>query len=370
MAYYNYPVFKWLKSINTSSQVSRELGEKTRKAFGMTAKQYRKLLSWGREKENVLERLMSAGQWDQIVFDKIPSRAGFLYRNAFAKHDIERIKAGKESYADFAKDETTTVNAKVLYPYEIVEQAREFIGHDYFYKSTGASLDNTQRLMINKYWANLADYFNGAALNGMAIVDVSGSMWGTPINVAISLGMYCAEKAKGPFAGHFMTFSNNPKLVKVEGVDFCDKVARMERAEWGGSTNIEAAFDLMLKTAIENHCAQDDLPKDLIVISDMEFNQCVTSGPVGRSAWAYGSTVDETLFESMKKKWAAHGYQMPRLTFWNADARQDNVPMKDDGNVRYVSGMSPVIFEQVMKDLSAYDLMMDKLNSERYKEVG
>ena len=367
---------KWLKSENTSSQKSRILANKTRIAFGMSHKQYRKTLSMLRERINVLERLMSAGKWDEIEFDKIPSRAGLIYKNAFARHDIERMKNEKvQSYADFAKDETKTVNAKTLYPYEVVSKALDLVGYagkyGYGYRQDHVALDDTDRLMINKYWDNLTDYFNGATFNGMAIVDTSGSMCGyeasAPINVAISLGLYCAEKARGPFAGHFMTFSSNPTFMKVEGVDFCDKVQRVTTADWGNSTNIEAAFDLMLNTAIQNKCSQDEIPANLIVISDMEFNHCVTSNAY-RSSY-YGSGVDETLFETMKNKWAAHGYQMPKLTFWNVQARQNNIPMKDDGNVRYVSGMSPVIFEQVMKDLTAYDLMMDKLDSDRYKVI-
>lgn len=366
---------KWLKSENTSSQKSRILANKTRIAFGMSHKQYRKTLSMLRERINVLERLMSAGKWDEIEFDKIPSRAGLIYKNAFARHDIERMKNEKvQSYADFAKDETKTVNAKALYPYEVVAKALDLMGYigrySYGYQCRVA-LDDTDRLMINKYWDNLTDYFNGATFNGMAIVDTSGSMCGydasAPINVAISLGLYCAEKARGPFAGHFMTFSSNPTFMKVEGVDFCDKVQRITTADWGNSTNIEAAFDLMLNTAIQNKCSQDEIPANLIVISDMEFNHCVSSNAYRNSF--YGGGVDETLFETMKNKWAAHGYQMPKLTFWNVQARQNNIPMKDDGNVRYVSGMSPVIFEQVMKDLTAYDLMMDKLDSDRYKVI-
>ena len=189
----------------------------------------------------------------------------------------------------------------------------------------------------------------------------------SPINVAISLGLYCAEKAKGPYNGHFITFSSNPTFVKTEGVDFCDKVIRMSSADWGGSTNVEAAFDMMLDVALKNRLSQDEIPENLIIISDMEFNHCVTSGARSSSRWgSYNTGIKDTLFEAMAKKWHAHGYDMPKLTFWNVQARQNNIPMRDDGNVTYVSGMSPVIFEQVMKGLTAWDLMMDKLDSERY----
>ena len=366
---------KWLKSENTSSKESIRLANITRKHLGMTHKQYRKTLSILRERINVLERLMSAGKWDEIEFDKIPSKAGMKYKNAFARHDIERMKADKDiqSYADFAKDTTKKVNAKALYPYECVAEAfKAMHGGMYGYRSN-TPLDDTNRLMVNKYWDNLADYFNGASFNGMAIVDTSGSMCGSsadaPINVAISLGLYCAEKAKGPFANHFITFSSNPTFVKVEGVDFCDKVVRMSHADWGGSTNVEAAFDMMLKTAIDNHCPQSDIPENLVIISDMEFDACVTSGARSRDRWGSYRMLDKddmTLFEAMTEKWARAGYKMPHLIFWNVQARQNNIPMIDHGAVSYVSGMSPSIFETIMTGKTGYDLMMEKLNTERY----
>lgn len=368
---------KWLKSENTSSKESVRLANITRKCLGMTHKQYRKTLSILRARINVLERLMSAGKWDEIEFDKIPSKAGMKYKNAFARHDIERMKADKDiqSYADFAKDTTKKVNAKALYPYECVAEAfKAMRGSMYGYRSNVA-MDDTNRLMVNKYWDNLADYFNGASFNGMAIVDTSGSMCGSsadaPINVAISLGLYCAEKAKGPFANHFITFSSNPTFVKTEGVDFCDKVMRMSHADWGGSTNVEAAFDMMLDTAIKNHCSQSDIPENLVIISDMEFDSCVTSGARSRDRWGYGTYArvtknDLTLFEAMAEKWAAHGYKMPHLIFWNVQARQNNIPMIGHGAVSYVSGMSPSIFETIMTGKTGYDLMMEKLNTERY----
>ena len=308
---------------------------------------------------------MSAGEWDKIEFDKIPSRAGLIYKNAFARHDIERQKAGARTYENFAKDETTTVNAKALYPYECVAKAMGLMGYGgygwYGYNHT-IPMDNTDRLMINKYWANLADYFAGKTFNGMALVDTSGSMTGyeasAPINVAISIGMYCADKAKGPFANHFITFESTPHFMEIEGVDFCDKVKRISAAPWGGSTNIESAFDLMLQTAIKSGCSQDEIPENLIIISDMEFNSCVRCGSYG--------TVGNTLMEKIEKKWNAHGYNCPKIIFWNVDARQNNIPMTVKNGISFVSGFSPSIFEQILSGKTAMDLMYEVLNKERY----
>lgn len=359
---------KWLKSENTSSAESRKLAHITKTYMGMTSRQYRKTLSILRARINIVERLMSENRWDEIEFDKIPSRAGLIYKNAFARHDIEREKNGARTYEDFAKDTTTKVNAKALYPYEVVDKALNRMRRSW---GSTVALDDTDRLMINKYWDNLADYFNGKTFNGMAIVDTSGSMCGSeasaPINVAISLGMYCAEKAKGPFQNHFISFESNPHFIEVEGVDFCDKVYRVSRVPWGGSTNIEGAFDMMLDVAITNHCTQDEIPQNLIVISDMEFNYCVSSNAY-RSSWG-GGGVNDTLFEKMRAKWAAYGYAMPHLVFWNVQARQNNIPMRDEANVSYVSGMSPVIYEMLLSGKTAQDLMYEKLDSERYAPI-
>ena len=356
---------KWLKSENASSKETAYLALKTRKYLDLTSREYRKLLSALRKKINVLERLMSAGQWDKIEFDKIPSKAGMIYRNAFARHDVERmLKGATKSYKEFAEDKDTKVNAKALYPYEVVEKAMAFCHSWYWndyrgYKNT--ALDNTERLMVNKYWENLTDYFNDCTLNGICVADTSGSMSGTPMAVALSIAMYCAEHNKGDFANHFFTFSDRPTFVEIEGVDFVDKIGRMSQADWGGSTNVEAVFDKMLNIALTNHCSQSDIPKNVIIISDMEFNSCV-SGSNRRAA-------GNTLFENIENRWRAAGYQMPELTFWNVNARNNRIPMRKEGKVNFVSGMSPVIFQQIMKGLTAVDLMMDKLNSKRYEAI-
>lgn len=368
---------KWLKSENTSSADSRALATRTRKAFGMTSKQYRKTLSVLRTKINIVEKLMSENRWDEIEFDKIPSRAGLIYKNAFARHDIERLKANPEAqtYEAFIKDENTKVNAKVLYPYECVDKAFKAM-NGWWGRSYSVPLDDVNRLAVNKYWANLENYFNEATFNGMAIVDTSGSMWdgiaSAPINVAISLGLYCAEKANGPFANHFITFSSNPTFVEVQGVDFCDKVVRMSQADWGGSTNIEAAFDLMLNTAIRNKCSQEDIPQNLIIISDMEFDACATMGNASSDDyWYRGNRINnkKTLMESIEQKWNTAGYKMPNLVFWNVNARQNNIPMKVQDGISFVSGMSPSIFQQIMSGKTAADLMYEVLDSERYAVI-
>ena len=369
---------KWLKSENTSSLESRRLAKITRRHLNFTSRQYRKTLSILRKRINVLERLMSAGKWDEIEFDKIPSKAGIKYKNAFAKHDIERMKAEKEvqSYADFAKDTTTKVNAKTLYPYECVAEALKiFRTGSYSFIKDLPPMNDTNRLMVNKYWENLADYFNKASFNGLAVVDTSGSMVSSeasaPINVAISLGLYCAEKAKGPYAGHYISFASRPQLIKTEGVDFVDKVQHIYKTNLVDNTNIEGVFDLLLETAIVNNCSQDDIPQNILIISDMEFDSAASNGWGWRNSnfKEFNTRNAETLLEGIARKWAARSYQLPHLIFWNVDARQNNIPMLGNGPISYVSGFSPSIFETIMTGKTGYTLMMEKLDSDRYSVI-
>ena len=333
---------KWMPSENTSSSETRQKAKIVRKYLGMTSKEYRKVLSILRKRINVLERLMSEGRWDKTV----------------------------QSYADFAKSTETKVNAKALYPYEVVAKAAEVMGcNNYWSRRNNVALDNTDRLMVNKYWDNLTDYFAGKTFNGLAVVDTSGSMTGTsadaPINVAISLGMYCAEKAKGPFAGHYVSFASRPQLISVDGVDFCDKVKRIYATNLVDNTNIEATFDMLLNVAIQNKCSQDDLPQNLLIISDMEFDQGTGHYSYGGNKWN-----PNTLMENIAQKWAAHGYRMPRLIYWNVQARQNNIPQDlGCGYVSYVSGMSPSIFETILSGKTGMDLMYEKLDSERYAVI-
>ena len=355
---------KWLKSENTSSKESRKLGNKTRLAFGMNHKQYRKTLAHLRTKINVLEKLMSENKWSEIEFDKIPSKAGLIYKNAFARHDVERAMAQTQTYEEFAKSKETKVNAAALNPVDIANQIFNN------WRPT-----EVERLMWDKYWENLKDYYNGREENGIAVVDVSGSMSGQPMNAAVSMGAYIAERGKGPFANHFITFSANPQLVKFEGIDLYDKFHRAEEADWGMNTNIEATMNLLLHTAIQNKCSQDEIPSRVYIFSDMEFDACVSTGPVSHDTYGWGRNQARlplananTYFESLKDKWAQYGYKLPNIIFWNLRSAHDNIPAIGEG-FSYVSGFSMNMIECILSGKDGYDLMMLKLDSERYSAI-
>jgi len=356
---------KWMPSENASSKETIRTAKKIRNAFGVSAKEYRQMLSKLRTKINVLEKLMSANRWDEIEFDKIPSKAGLVYKNAFARRDIIAKK-----YERFAKDKTTKVNAFTLYPYEVVAKATKYMGYGW-YSNYSLNINEVDRAMINKYWENLPDYLNGKDCSMMCVVDTSGSMVrsdaAAPINVAISLGLYCAERAGGPFKNHYISFSSRPQLIKTEGIDFVDKVHRIYRTNLCENTNLEAVFDLLLATAKKPGVSAWDIPKTIVVISDMEIDR--GSGSYWGSLnhrWTKESASTE--MENIRKKWAAAGLKMPKLVYWNVDARNNTI-LDAGPNVTFVSGMSPTIFKQVLTGKTGYDLMIDTICADRYAVI-
>lgn len=361
-------VYKWMPSINTSSKSTQERGRKFAHEFGMSEKEYRKMLSEGRKACHLVETLMSQNKWDQIAFDKLPSRAGLLYSRAFARREET-----KERYNAFMNSKTTKVNAGTLYPYDVVRKALEAMDiNDYWSSHSSVPMNDTNRLAANKYWENLTDYFNGATLNALCVCDTSGSMttsYGkskiTPIDVAIALSLYTAERAKGPFKDHFISFSSHPTLIETEGVDFCDKVARIYRQNLCENTNIEATFDLILHTAIRSGLQQSELPETLIIISDMQFDAARGYG------WRYSGDPTTTLMENIRIKWERAGYNMPKLIFWNVNAASGggNIPMKDEDGITFVSGASPSIFTSILTGKTGQDLMYEALLAPRYNDI-
>lgn len=357
---------KWLPSENASSNLTCQMGGKIRRYLGWTHKEYRKALSELRTRINIVEKLMSQGRWDEIEFDKIPSKAGMVYKNAFARRDIIAKK-----YESFAKDEKTKVNADTLYPYEVVAKVTNSL--DYW--GENCRLSSTDRAMLEKYWKNLPDYFDGKQSNILCVVDTSGSMQGheasAPINVAISLGMYCAERASGAFKDHYISFSSRPQLIKIEGVDFADKVRRIYETNLCENTDLIKTFNMLLNTAKSSK--KEDIPETIVVISDMEID----SG----SNFRVGCNIfsDErvkiirtkvlTEMEFMRVKWAAAGLKMPKLVYWNVEARNNNI-LDDGPNVSYVSGMSPTIFKQVITGKTGWDIFMEAVgNNKRYAKI-
>lgn len=343
---------KWMHSENASSKEGTALARKFMDATDMSPRKYRKTLSAIRAKIKLVETNLTEKEYDAIDYSKLPSKAGIKYRKAFFRNDEERYQA----FLDAAVKGEVKVNAATLFPYEIIGK--------YFEGSWGdvKTLPLQENQLLEAAWANLPNYINNSKKSILPVIDTSGSMTCSyrdsnisPIQVAIALGMYCAERNAGPFKNHFLSFNDRTQLIEITGKSLNEKVRNIMRAPWGGSTNVQSTFDLILRTAKANNLSQEDLPERVAIISDMQFNCC--------------RNVSKTVFEDIKKDFEDAGYTMPRIIFWNVNATSNNIPMQmNEVGVQLVSGASPSIFEAILSDefLGAYELMLKVLNKERY----
>lgn len=337
---------KWLKSVNTSNKESNRLGKLTARHLGLSEKSYRQILSKMRAYIDVTEVKMSAGAWEEINYPSVPSYAMKNYREAFKRNDTNRF----EKYIDLVSSGEEKINASTLYPYDILEGYNVTMWGSHLY--THNDFDK----VLEAQWKALPNYIEGEN-NVLVMADTSGSMYGRPLNTAVGLAVYFAERNKGVFKDVFMTFSSKPSFVTLVGETLRDKISCIPSII--ENTDLEKAFDLILEVALENNITPEELPKSLVVISDMEFDQAS-----GRN--------NKLFYDKMTAKFESHNYKIPNIVFWNVDSRNDVFHVKSDyAGVQLVSGQSVSTFKNVLNSIgkTPYESMLDTLNSDRYSLV-
>ena len=360
---------KWLKSVNTSSAASKELGRLTAKALGLSEKTYRQALALLRKQINLIETQMSQNEWSAIDFNTVPGGAMKKYVKAFYAHEGDRyreyldaVNSGKKIVVN-GKEVAAKINTKNLFPYEIMER---YLGHSYSLRVKQLQPE------FEAMWKGLKDTIQGVECNNIVIADTSGSMSGRPMACSVGLGIYFAERNTGPFHNRFMTFSSEPSWITLKDrMTLADKINSVP--EIVDDTNIEAAFDLVLKTAINANLSQEDMPKMLTIITDMEFNQCAVDNSTMRNGrWGCSSATRMTFYDKMKAKYAEHGYTIPEVVFWNVCARQDTYhTTANTPGVRMVSGQATNVFKSLIdgKKHTPYDFMLEVVYADRYDSV-
>lgn len=338
---------KWLPSVNASNKDTIMTAKKIAKYFGMSESTYRKSLSSLRAYIKIIENNLREKDYT-FDYEKQPSKAMFKYRKAFARNDAER-------YSDFIRKVEkgeAKLNASTLAPYELVEP--------FMQGSWLRDLTKEEQASINAAWNSLPDY--GSDENAIAVIDTSGSMYctgkPTPASVALSLGIYFAERNKGYFKNHFIEFSQRPQLIEIKGKTFAEKLRYLATFNEVANTNIEAVFDLILKAAVKNKLPQSQLPSKLYLISDMEFDMAVENAELSN-------------FENAKKKFEEKGYKLPNIVFWNVASRNKQQPVtKNDNGVILVSGCTPRLFSMVASsEVNPRVFMMEVIESERYAKI-
>lgn len=356
---------KWMPSENASSKQSRIRANKFADYMKLSPRQYRKRLSMLRKQIDIVESKISSGEWQSVDYSKLPSKAAMQYRQAFMKHDAVRYQAYLDALAKpDALENGVKVNADTLFPYDIVRKVLEDCNWSYGRRQQ----EGTYKNLYNAQWDALPNYLEDDMSDSICMVDTSGSMECdnmTPISSAIALGIYAAQHNKGRFKNHFITFSSEPQLVELTKDNLWDNIIGIESIVQ--NTNIEAAFDLILDTAIEEGLSQEDLPSRITVISDMEFDSATRPG------WRenFKAPKKELLVQTISKKFEAAGYTMPRLIFWNVCARNKQYPMTIEHGIQFVSGHSPAIFEAITKGeyLDPIGLVQSVLDKSRYDAI-
>ena len=348
---------KWLPSANTSSKETKRLAHILISKLGITERQYRKMLSKIRAYLKVVEVSMSKKEWNKIDYTSVSSRANLIYNDAFLRNDEERRRA----YLESLKKGETKINAGVLFPHDIVHK----------YGRRPSNVDAT----LEELWKALPDFVNGAG-NTICVADGSGSMTigiaGTNItalSVANALAIYFAERSSGQFKNNYITFSEHPQIVDFNNAtNLKEKLEIASHYSEVANTNIEAVFDLILQTAINKNMSQEELPQNVLILSDMEFDECATCGR--KDSWRVNSP-SKKLFQVFTDKYAEHGYKLPRLVFWNICSRTGTIPVKEnDLGVALVSGFSPAIVKMVLSNSTdPFECLLEQLNAERYDAV-
>jgi Domain of unknown function (DUF2828) len=299
-----------------------KIAAEVRAFFGMSPKQYRKSLV---SLTKVVETQMCANDWDNINFSHVPSVAARNYKKAFNRH----TPAFAEYVAKLvAGDKTVKVNASAIFPHDVLKG----IAHSY------TKLNKTETDHVIAQWDALPNYVGDASI--LPLVDVSGSMTTSVpgstvrcLDVAVGLGLYLADKNKGVFKDTFLTFSSKPQLVTLKG-NIVEKVDQMSRSNWEMSTNLHAAMDKILSVAVKGSVPAGDMPKMLLILSDMQFNQC--------------ARYDDSAMEMIERKYAEAGYTVPQIVFWNLNS-SGNAPVKaDKTGAALVSGFSPSIMTALL----------------------
>lgn len=353
---------KWICSSNASSKETKRLAKIIREGLGLSEKEYRKTLSKLRAYLNVVEVKMSAKEWNEIDYSAVPSRANLIYNSAFLRNDEERRR---EYLAALERgDKNVKINAGVLFPHDIVHK---YIDGNGWYSRRLKSKDTT----LEELWKALPDFVKGSG-NTICVADGSGSMTTTvggtnvtALDVANALAIYFAERSSGQFKDNYITFSARPQLVDFSKANSLrEKIEIALRHNEVANTNIEAVFDLILKTAVSKNMTQDELPQNILILSDMEFDSCVCTS----SGWGRPK---QTLFDTFAQRYAEHGYKLPRLVFWNICSRTGTIPVKqNDLGVALVSGFSPAVVKMVLSNSTdPFECLLEQLNSERYNAV-
>lgn len=335
---------KWLKSTNASSAQTNALGKLTAHHLGFSEKTYRKTLAELRAHLKVTESKMSTRSWKDIAYSDVPSRAMSTYHNAFMAHDAERFS----DYLESMQASPSTFHGSTLFPYDLMEKMG--------LTASGQGFTLTQPdLSLESQWNSLPHYIDKHE-NVLVMADTSSSMCGRPLYYSIGMALYFAQHNTGAFKNIFMTFSHQPVLLELKGTSLTEQIACIPAII--ENTNLEAAFNLILKVAAANHLKAREMPKSIIIITDMDLSHATGSLQCN---W--------TFYDHIASQYTKYGYQIPGIIFWNVTSKHSAFQTASDlKGIQFVNGYAPAAFKSVLNHIgkTPYEAMLAALNDPVY----
>jgi hypothetical protein len=286
----------------------------------------------------------------------------------------------KQHMAKAAKGEVKVNGAVTRYPHQVIK--------DVVRGAEGAEKD-----ALIAVWNGMVA--NAKALGGLgrtiAMCDFSGSMQSsnngdTPYWVSMAMGLLISEVTSDDFKDTFLTFDSNPHWHKLPPGDIFSRVASIGRIGQGTSTDFQKAMDLVLATLKEKRVRPGQEPKDLIVITDMAWDQACASDTT--SFWTGHSyrhvvktTPWQTHIQMIRESFKRAGEDMwgtpwtpPRIVIWNVAATcNDFHATSDTDGVIMLSGWSPSLFKVLTEEGARVQTPMEALriilDDERYDPI-
>lgn len=370
---------KWMPSLQASNSTVRKNALILCDELGMKKSDYRHMLSDLRNRLNIIEKALAEKDVEKLdaMQESLSSKQNYKYKDALMRLMPEQ----RTEYFNKVLRGEANYNADVLEPHEIYyryhnqggygRSVKEDMGYEIMWKQLPNKVEPGKEVLVVR---------DGS---GSMTVGLRGTNRGTVLDVASALTVYFSEHATGQFHNKFITFSSRPEIVNLDGCDtLADKISKLDHYDDCSNTNLEKTFMLILDTAIKNKMSQEEMPENILIISDMQFDAASHSRYSDTPKW------DETLFDTIRSKFEAAGYKIPGLIFWNVNQEKTAVPeIKNELGLVLLGGYSKNNIDMICKNefiqevvteqgevkkivKSPEQILTEKLMSERYDAIG
>ena len=379
-------LIKWLPREGTKDDLlARHFADiffpETPSKMGYRMRRYRKCLSFLNKKLNTTEINMCGKTWAEIHPEHVPGRLMKRNKLAFFNQKKSHGEIKIRYPGNFDREECAEHFQKLLKDVKegkvVMKGGHTTMPHEHIHEILyNRRLSEEEEAVIQGQWEAIrAETLKAGGLGKVVpMCDFSGSMDGVPKEVSLALGILISEVATPAFKDHILTFDSTPTWHSFVGKkDIVEKVRSTGHIGQGLSTNFQLAADLILKKLVEHKVAPEDAPTDLLVLTDMGFDQA------SLSTRSYHNVPDQTQkwqthFQMIRENFERLGYTPPRIVCWNLRAEYNDYHAKaHEVGVVQLSGWSPSALKAIQGEgivvETPYQGMRKILDDERYNRV-